>query len=223
MTTIRLMLVDDHNLVRAGFRSLLKNIADIEIVVEAENGQEALRQIEIHQPDIVLMDIALPDMNGLEVTRRVKKDFPNVKVIFLSMYANEEYVLQALQIGASGYLLKDAGISELEVAVKAVANGEAYLSPPISRHVIDGYLHRVSSAPEYQKVKAHRNGELTIRQKEILQMIAEGCTTKEIAQKLDLSIKTVEAHRLQLMKELDIHEIAGLVRYAIRIGLVSAE
>ncbi len=223
MKTIHVMLVDDHNLVRAGIRSLLSTLPGIEIVEETDSGRDALQLIEIHQPDIVLMDIALPDMNGLEVTARVKKSYPNVKVIFLSMYANEEYVLQALQVGGSGYLLKDASLAELQIAVRAVADGEAYLSPSISKHVIDGYVQRVRSETDNEKVETHAIKNLTARQREILQLIAEGQTTKEIAQKLDLSAKTVDAHRAQLMKELDIHDIAGLVRYAIRVGLVSSD
>jgi DNA-binding NarL/FixJ family response regulator len=220
------MLVDDHNLVRAGFRSLLAGIADFQIVAEADDGFSAIRMIAEFQPDLILMDIALPDTNGLEITARVKQEWPHIKVMLLSMYDNEEYVLKAMQIGASGYLLKDAGPGELEFAIRSVWRGEAYLAPSISRRVIESYHQRVES-PE----KKHLSGtgslrqafQLTPRQSEVLKFIAEGLTTKEIAQTLGLSAKTVDAHRTQLMRELDIHDIAGLVRYAVRVGLVKAE
>lgn len=216
------MLVEDHTLVRAGIRALLQNLPEIEIIHECSSGIEALDRIRTYRPDIVLMDIGLPDMNGLEVTRRVKVDCPDIKIIFLSMYANEEYVLQALQIGASGYLLKDSTMNELELALHAVAAGEAYLSPVISRKVIDNYMGRVKPNPQEVPSTPTEEKKLTPRQEEILCLIAKGLTTKEIAMRLDLSVKTIDAHRTSILKALDIHEIAGLVRYAIRNGLVSA-
>jgi DNA-binding NarL/FixJ family response regulator len=227
MNPLRVILVDDHNLVRAGFRSLLENIPDVEIVAEAENGYSALELIRTHKPDMVLMDIALPDITGLDVTAQVIQEYPSIKVVLLSMYDNEEYVLRALEIGAAGYLLKDADANEFELAIHAIANGKAYLSPAISSRVIESYQARVSApkrpiippAGSQNLVDSH----LTARQREVLRLIAEGFTTKEIAQQLNLSAKTVDAHRTQLMRELNIHEIAGLVRYAIRIGLISAE
>jgi DNA-binding NarL/FixJ family response regulator len=162
------------------------------------------------------MDIAMKDLGGLEALPRITKNFPNVKVIILSAHANEEYVIRALRSGACGYMLKDAATLELELAIRAVGQGKTYLTPSISRTVIDSYLERVGgeSSPIEQ---------LTARQREILQMIAEGKNTKEIAGVLDISVKTVEAHRLQLMARLNIHDIPGLVRYAIRSGLVSPE
>ncbi len=223
MTPIHVILVDDHNLVRAGIRSLLNKIPEVEIVAEAYSGENALHLIGEHRPDIVLMDISLPDINGLDVARRVRQEFPEIKILFLSMYANEEYVWQAMQIGASGYLLKNASPAELEMAFQAVIRGEAFLSPVISRQVIDGYVKRVSKEAEEDNVEKKENIKLSPRQNEILHLIADGLTTKEIAKKLDISVKTVEAHRSQLMRELGIHDIAGLVRYAIRTGLVSAE
>lgn len=210
---IRVLLADNHTLVRAGLRALLQNIEGIQVVAEAGDGREALHLIAVHQPDLVLMDIAMPEMNGLEATAHVVKEFPQVRVIILSMHANEEYVLQALRTGAMGYVLKDAGISELELAVRASVRGETYLSPAVSKHVVADYVRRVSSEPSSLE-------QLTSRQREILQLIAEGRTTKEIADLLYVSVKTVETHRLQLMKRLDIHDVAGLVRYAIRMGLV---
>ena len=210
---IRVLLADNHTLVRAGLRALLQNIEGIQVVAEAGDGREALHLIAVHQPDLVLMDIAMPEMNGLEATAHVVKEFPQVRVIILSMHANEEYVLKALRSGAMGYVLKDAGISELELAVRAIVRGETYLSPAVSKHVVADYVRRVSSEPSSLE-------QLTSRQREILQLIAEGRTTKEIADLLYVSVKTVETHRLQLMKRLNIHDIAGLVRYAIRMGLV---
>lgn len=210
---IRVLLADNHTLVRAGLRALLENISSIQVVAEAGDGREALRLIEVHQPDVVLMDIAMPEMNGLEATARVAKEYPNVRVIIVSMHANEEYVLQALRTGAMGYVIKDAGVSELELAVRTVLAGETYLSSAVSKHVVADYVQRVGN-------KSSSLEQLTSRQREILQLIAEGRTTKEIAAALYISVKTVETHRMQLMKRLDIYDVAGLVRYAIRMGLV---
>jgi DNA-binding NarL/FixJ family response regulator len=216
MKTIRVILADDHALVRAGIRSLLEKLPSVEVVAEAANGREAIDLIKSGAPDVVLMDIAMSGLNGLEAAARVVKDFPGVKIIILSMHANEEYVMQALRVGVAGYLLKDAATAELELALQAVARGETYLSPGISRRVVDSYLGRVSHKPG---PLAH----LTARQREILQLVAEGKSTKEIAFILNVSAKTVETHRAQLMDRLDIHDVPGLVRYAIRVGLVSSE
>ena len=216
MNTIRVLLADDHTLVRAGFRTLLESLPGVEVVAEAQDGREALRLIELHRPDVILMDIAMPDINGLEATARVTEAFPYCRVIVLSMHLNEEYVLQALRAGASGYLLKDSDPAELEIAVRAAACGEMYLSPPVSKQVIEAYVQRVGG--ETSPFAA-----LTPRQREVLQLIAEGHTTQEIALRLGVSAKTIETHRAQMMERLDIHDIAGLVRYAIRIGLISAE
>jgi DNA-binding NarL/FixJ family response regulator len=212
--------VDDHGLVRAGIRALLESLDGIQVLEEADDGREALRLIELHRPDIVLMDIAMSGLNGLEATKRIHRDFPNTQVIILSMHANEEYVLQSLRAGAAGYLLKDAGTVELEIAIKAVAGGETYLSPPVSKHVISDYVRRMSAGEQDTQSTLDR---LTLRQREILQLIAEGQTTQEIARLLNIGVKTVETHRMQLMERLDIHDVAGLVRYAIRVGLVSAD
>ena len=216
MNAIRVLLADDHSLFRAGVHVLLSNIEGVEVVGEADSGRKALDMVRANTPDVVLMDIAMPEMNGLETTTRVTKEFPGVRVIMLSMHAGEEYVMQALRAGASGYLLKDAATSELELAVRAVARGETYLTPTISKRVIDDYLMRTtgSQGPVDQ---------LTKRQREILQLIAKGYTSKEMAQMLTLSPKTIETHRTQLMKQLDIHDVAGLVRYAIRVGLVTLD
>jgi len=216
MSTTRVLLADDHVLVRAGIRALFEKIANVEVVGEASTGREALELVRSNLPSIVLMDIAMTELGGLEALPRITKDFPSVKVIILSAHANEEYVIRALREGASGYMLKDSATTELELAINSVIQGKIYLSPSISRTVIDDYLQRVGGA-------ASPLEQLTSRQREILQLIAEGKNTKEIAAELDISIKTVESHRLQLMDQLDIHDIPGLVRYAIRNGLVSVE
>ena len=216
MKPIRVLLADDHALVRAGFRALLQSLPDMEVVAEAGDGREALRLIDLHQPDVVLMDIGMPGLNGLEAAARIVEESPHIRVIILSMHATEEYVLRALRAGAVGYLLKDAGTAELELAVRAVVRGEMYLSPAVSKHVIAEYVQRVSSEPNSFE-------QLSPRHREILQLIAEGQTTKEIAQTLDLSVKTIETYRTQIMERLDIHDIAGLVRYAIRMGLITSD
>lgn len=215
MKPIRILLAEDHTIVRAGIRALLQNLDEVHVVAEAGDGREALRLIETHHPDIVLMDIAMAGLNGLEATARIAKEFPNVHVIILSMHASEEYVLQALRAGAVGYLLKDAGTEELELAVRAVARDETYLSPAVSKHVVADYVRRVGGEPSSLE-------RLTRRQREILQLIAEGHSTQEIAHMLSISVKTVETHRSQLMERLNIHDVAGLVRYAIRMGLVTS-
>jgi DNA-binding NarL/FixJ family response regulator len=216
MSVLRLVLVEDHALVRAGIRSLLEKLPDLEVVAEAGDGRSALSLIAEHQPDVVLMDIKMAGLNGLEATARIMRDMPGVRVVILSMYANEEYVIQALRAGASGYLLKDAGTAELEVAVRAAARGETYLSPAISHRMIQDYLQNVGG-------EGGALEQLTPRQREVLQLVAEGHSVKEIAQILHVSGKTVETHRAQLMERLDIHDVAGLVRYAIRVGLVAPD
>ncbi len=215
INTIRVFLAEDHNLVRAGIRSLLEDLPWVQVVAEAGEGREALRLIEQHQPDIVLLDISMPGMNGLEAARAIRQ-FPNIRVIMLSMHASEEYVWQALRAGATGYLLKDAGTAELELAIRSVSMGQSYLSPAVSKHVIGDYIQRVGGEPSSLE-------RLTPRQRQILQLIAEGHTTKQIAENLNISVKTAETHRAQLMNQLSIHDVTGLVRYAIRMGLVSSD
>lgn len=216
MRPIRILLADDHDLVRAGIRALLQGLDGIEVVAEASNGRQALALVEQLHPDVILMDIMMPELNGLDATAQVVARFPEVRVVVLSMNASEEYVLQALRAGAAGYLLKNISPAELERAVRAVARGESYLSPAISQHVIAAYLQRTGGGTSPLE-------RLTPRQREILQLVAEGNTSKEIARKLALSVKTVETHRTQLMEALDIHDIAGLVRYAIRMGVVTPD
>ena len=216
MRAIQVLLADDHTLVRAGFSRLLEGIPGIQVVGEASDGRDALEMIETKRPDMVLMDIGMTGLNGLEATARVTRDLPGIRVIILSMHSDKEYVLKALRAGASGYLLKDADINQLEMAIRAVAEGETFLSPSVSRHVISDYIQRVGSESSSRE-------ELTPRQREILQLIAEGRSKQEIAQRLDVSVKTVETHRDQMMERLGIHDVAGLVRYAIRTGVVTPE
>lgn len=211
LSSLTVLLTDDHSLVRAGIRSLLEKL-NAEIIGETGDGREVLDLIKTREPDVILMDIGMPGLNGLEATARIVKQFPKVRVIILSVYSDEEHVLQALRAGASGYLLKDSAVPELELALQTVARGATYLSPAISERVTD-YLRQTN----HDKNPVEQ---LTPRQREILQLIAEGKNTKEIAFLLKVSVKTVETHRAQLMERLDIHDIPGLVRFAMRTGLV---
>jgi DNA-binding NarL/FixJ family response regulator len=210
---IRVLLADDHTLVLAGIRGLLTKLDGVEVVGEAADGHETLRLAEELRPDIVLLDIAMPGMNGLEVAQRLSELDPAIRVIVLSMHASEEYVLRALRAGASGYLLKDSAVAELELAIRAVVRGETYLSPPVSKRVVDEYVSRTGGTPDPLS-------SLTRRQREILQLVAEGHTSKDIGQRLGLSYRTVETHRNQMMKRLGVTDIAGLVRFAVRSGVV---
>lgn len=215
MTAVRVLLADDHTLVRAGLKKLLESLPGIMVVGEAGDGLELISLVEKLQPHLVLMDIAMPGLNGLEATARLKKAWPDIRVLVLSMHQNEEYVRQALRNGAMAYLLKDAAPLELEMAIAAVLRGETYLSPAVSRWVVSDYVHRLRDDEK-------DDGHLTPRQRQVLQLIAEGQSSKDIARRLGLSIKTVETHRSQLMKQLNIHDVAGLVRYAMRAGCITA-
>lgn len=208
---IRVLVADNQVLMRTGIRALLQKLPELDVVGEAGDGREALRLIRQHEPDLVLMERVMPKLNGLEVTARVTKELPKIRVIILSLDAAGEYVRQALRSGAAGYLLKNASVEELQTAVKVVASGNTYLSPPLSKDLID-YMHPLSEGTLFER--------LTPRQQQILLLIAEGRSTKEIALSLNISVKTVESHRKQLTDRLDIHDIAGLIRYAIRAKLV---
>jgi RNA polymerase sigma factor (sigma-70 family) len=214
---LRIVLAEDHTLVRAGLRTLLHQLDRVTVVGEAADGREAVELAKAHKPDMILMDISMPGLNGIDATRQVKKELPGVRVVILSMHSSEEHVMQALRAGASGYLLKESAPLELELALQAVGSGETYLSPPISRQVIEGYMQRVADTTQ----DALAN--LSVRQREILQLVAEGNSSKEIARRLELSVKTVETHRAQLMDRLQIRDVAGLVRFAIRTGLISSD
>ena len=222
MKAITVLLVEDHSLVRAGLRSLLDEIPGIKVVAEAKNGQESLVMAAEYHPDIVLMDISMPRMNGLEAAKRLLNSESRVQVIVLSMHASEAYVVQALRIGVHGYVVKDAEPGELQTALRACMRGQVYLSPQVATHLKDWALsltNTLRSQTEDEITGIFSN--LTSRQREVLQLIAEGNTTKEIAQILDREVKTIETHRTQLMDRLDIHDVASLVRYAIRNGLIN--
>ncbi len=219
MSKIRIVLADDHTLVRGGIRALLESMPEVEVVAESGDGREALELIVKHEPEVALLDIGMPSMNGLEVARQTVKEAPRTKVVILSMHADGAYVKQALQAGVAGYLLKGAAVSELPLALQSVMRGETYLTPKVSQSVVQGFLRE---GPEGVEEASTSEG-LTRRQREILQLIAEGKSTKEIASVLDVSVKTVETHRMRLMDRLGIHDVPGLVRYAIRAGIVSSE
>ena len=210
MKRIRILLADDHGVVRQGFKMILGAQADMEIVGEAANGREAVEQAERLKPDIVVMDVAMPELNGIEATRRLAESAPHVRVLALSMHKDSVYVRETLRAGARGYLLKDSGANDLVAAVRAVANGEGYLSPAVSNAVLDDYRRHVTNAIDL----------LTSREREVLQMLAEGKTNKEIAATLNLSVYTVDAHRGHIMEKLNLHSINELVRFAVRNGMI---
>jgi DNA-binding NarL/FixJ family response regulator len=212
-----ILLVDDHALVRGGIRSLLERLPGVRVLAEAGDGREALALVAARPPHVVVMDITMPGLNGLDATRRIVHDHPGVKVLILSMHAAEDYVLQALAAGASGYLVKDAATAELALALKALGRGETYLSSSLPPGLLARHREQMAN-PRPGLVKG-----LTPRMREILQLIAEGKSSKEIAFLLNLSIKTVDTHRMHLMARLDIHDVAGLVRYAVRHGMISPD
>ena len=210
MKRIRILLADDHAVVRQGFRMILEAQADMEIVGEAGNGREAVELTEKLRPDVVVMDVAMPELNGIEATRRVTGSAPHARVIALSMHKDSVYVREVLRAGARGYLLKDSVAGDLVTAVRAVAKGEGYLSPAVSDAVLDDYRRHVTDPIDL----------LTSREREVLQMLAEGKTNKEVATVLNLSVYTVDAHRGRIMEKLNLHSINELVRFAVRNGLI---
>lgn len=214
MDKIRILLADDHTILRDGIRSLLEDEPDMEVVGEVEDGHSAVRKACELEPDVVLMDIAMPLLNGLEATRKIRRDCPHVKVLVLSMHENEEYIRQVLASGAMGYILKDAAASDLLGAIRAVYMGESVLSPAITRLVIEDYL-------RWGDLNSDNiaNG-LSPREREVLQLIAEGYTNKQIADILSISVKTVQAHRHNIMSKLDLHDRSELIKYAIRKKII---
>ena len=213
MRSIQVVLADDHALVRAGIRALLERIDQVEVVGEAGDGQQALELIEDLNPDVVLLDLTMPGLSGFEVLKETREKFPAVNMIVLSVHDSEEYAIHALRSGAVGYLPKSAASAELEVAIQQVLRGEKYLSPSIAPEAALEFSRDISEAP----------AELAPRQMEVLTLIAHGSSTREVASSLNISVKTVETHRAQLMERLNIHDVAGLVRYAIKKGLVNLD
>jgi DNA-binding NarL/FixJ family response regulator len=209
------VLADDHTLVRAGIRSLLETFPEVEVLAETGDGLETLEVVQRHEPDLVLLDITLPGMNGLEVADRIRRLGLRTRVLMLSMHAGPEYVARAVRAGAAGYLIKDSAVSELRQALETVFVGRQYLSRTIDQQVVNGFLR---SREEPSDLSA-----LTPRQREILQLLAEGNGTRQIAERLNISIKTVETHRAQIMDRLGIYDVPGLVRFAIRVGLIAAD
>ena len=214
MEIIRVLVADDHTILRDGIRSLLDEDPNIVVVGEAENGQAAVKMACQLEPDVVLMDIAMPILNGLEATRQIKRDLPRVKVLILSMYDDDAYIQQALTYGAMGYILKDASASELLSAIYTVHKGEAVLSPPITRLVIEDYLRWGGLQNK------GTDNSISPREHDVLQLIAEGYSNKEIAKILSISIKTVQTHRANLMKKLDLHDSGDLIKYAIQKKII---
>jgi DNA-binding NarL/FixJ family response regulator len=212
---LRILLADDHAMVRAGIRVLIETVPNVVVAGEAGTGREALELAKKEAPDIALVDLAMPEMDGMRVVQKMKESHPKVKVVILSMHRNADLVLEALRAGAAGYIVKDGASSELEAAIHTVARGETYLSPSVASMVIASSLGRASGSAAAQG--------LTPRQRQVLQLLVAGRSMKEIAYSLGVSLKTVEAHRALLMDRLKIHDIPGLVRYAMRTGLTPPE
>lgn len=214
---MRIILADDHNIVRQGLRSLIEKELGMSVVGEADNGRKTVQLAEELKPDLIIMDVSMPDMNGIEATHQITREHPNIKVLGLSMHSDKRFVAGILKAGASGYLLKDCAFEEMAGAILAVAHGGTYLSPGVAGSVIQDYIRRLSET-DYSPSTV-----LTHREREVLQLLAEGFSTKLIASRLNLSVKTIETHRRQVMEKLDAHSIAELTKYAIREGLTSLD
>ena len=213
MAKAKVLLVEDHIVVRQGLKALLSDEADIQIVGEADNGREALSLMATLQPDVVLMDISMPGLNGIEATWQIRQRHPDIKVVILSMHASEEYVFQVLRAGASGYVLKQSDSSEVLTAIRSTLSGGSFLSPAISRTVINDYVRRIEARDHASDLDL-----LTSREREVLQLLAEGLSNRAIAEQLSISIKTVETHRSNIMSKLDLNNKTDLVKYALRKG-----
>jgi len=215
--SIRILLADDHGIIRQGLHSLLEQQSDIKVVGEAEDGRKAVALVRELAPDIVIMDITMPNLNGVDATRRIVEEFPKVKVIALSIHSNKRFVADMLRAGALGYILKECLFDELVQGIRTVAGGNIYLSPRITDVVVDDYKGRLSKTADTPL------SILTNREHEVLQLLAEGKSTKQIALELHVSVKTIEANRRQIMEKLNIHSVAELTKYAVREGLTSLE
>jgi two-component system response regulator NreC len=212
---IRVLLADDHTILRAGLKMMLNAQPDMEVIGEAQDGRQAINGALRHQPDVVLMDITMPEINGIEATRQIKRMLPDVKVLVLTMHENDEYVFQALRAGASGYILKEAADTELITALHVVQTGQFYLSPTAQSIIVGDYLQRVRTGEEKDSYST-----LTEREREILKLVAEGFTNNQIAERLVISPKTVDTHRTHVMDKLNLHSRSELVKYAMRRGLL---
>ena len=217
MTTVTVLLADDHKIMRAGLRSLLEKTAKVSVVAEAEDGRQAVKLATQLRPDLVIMDISMPKLNGIEATRQIMAALPDTKILALSMHSDKRFLVEMYQAGAVGYLLKDCAAEELDQAIKTVAGNQCYLSPEIAGVLLNDYMDRFQSKP------ADAASVLTTREREVLQLIAEGWSTKNIAEHLYVSIKTAETHRRKIMQKLDIHTVADLTKYAIKEGLTSLD
>ena len=215
-TRLRILLADDHTLLRQGLRKILQERPDWEVVAEASDGREAVRQTLAVQPDIAILDIGMPLLNGIEATRQIVRRLPDIRVLILSMHANEAYIIQALKAGAKGYLLKDSADTDLIRGVAAVASGKSFFSPAVAKVMLDDYVRHLT-----EKGIADRFDSLSEREREIFQLVAEGHSNKEIAELLSVSPTTVETHRAHILQKLDVHNTAELVLYAVRRGVIS--
>ena len=213
--SIRILLADDHTILRAGLRMMLNAQSDFEVVGEAQDGRQAIQEAQRLQPDVILMDITMPDMNGIEATKQIKKLLPETRVLILTMHEHDEYVFQALRAGASGYMLKEAADTDLISALRVIQNGQFYLSPTAQSVMVGDYLQRVRTGEEKDSYSS-----LTEREREILKLVAEGYTNNKIAERLIISPKTVDTHRTHVMDKLNLHSRAELVKYAMRRGLL---
>lgn len=214
---IRILLADDHAILRDGIRALLSDVADLQVVGEAENGRQAVEQARTLRPDIVIMDIGMPLLSGLEATKQIRREVPEARVLILTMHRNDEYLAQVLAAGASGYVLKDVAGRELVLAIRQVARGEPFFSPSMTKTLTSLYLYSLEAERTHDPYD-----DLTIREREVLQLVAEGFTNHQIAEMLKLSIKTVKTHRLHLMQKLDLHDRTELVKYAFQKGIITA-
>jgi len=216
MKKVRILLADDHTVMRAGLRALLERQPNLEVVGEAEYGHQTVELASLHVPDVVVMDIAMPNLNGVEATRRMVSKQPAISVVILSMYSDESYVMRALEAGARAYLLKDSAVTDLIRAIEAVSQGKSFFSPKISRILAEEYVRALR-----QKGAADSYELLTPREREILQLLAEGKTNKEVATSLNISVYTAETHRGNILQKLNLHSSAELVLYAVRKGIIS--
>lgn len=218
MTGIKLMLVDDHSIVRDGIRLLLEQADGLEIIDEANDGEEALDKLKVHQPDLVLMDISLPGMSGIQTTQVISRLYKGVRVLMLSMHNNEDYILRSVEAGAYGYILKDSSSDEMIKAIRTIASGEKYYSSPVASIILSGYMQQLKKGDKHSR--AERQSKLSNKEKEILQFLVDGMSSREIAEKLQLSVRTVDNHRANMMRRLQVRNAAELVRMAVEDKLI---